>query len=236
VNAEVQCSQVLVLQAELDGELDAVQAAALEGHKATCPMCASASLQLQRAREIVTRAPRFTADGSRSRGPLAKVRYALLGGGAGALAAGLLTFALLAPTGQQTANLLVDNHVRAMQSSEHLLDVASSEHHTVRPWFAGRIDFAPPVKDLAAAGYPLRGGRVDVLAGAAAAVLVYQAGAHTIDVSVVPLARAPAAQSAATVRGFNVRHWADEAFAMWAVSDLNGAELDAFVEQWRSAP
>lgn len=252
MNAEVQCSQVLLLQAEFDGELDAAEAAALEVHKATCPRCAGATLQLQQARKVVSRVPQFTAppklrdevvrrlrsanDDARSPRRLAKVRYALLGGGAGALAAGLLTFAVLAPIGQQTTNLVVDNHVRAMQSSEHLLDVASSEHHTVRPWFAGRIAFAPPVKDLAAAGYSLRGGRIDVLAGATAAVLVYQAGAHTIDVSVVPLPSAATDRAASTVRGFNVRHWTDDGFALWAVSDLNGAELDAFVEQWKSAP
>jgi anti-sigma factor RsiW len=251
VNAEVQCSQVLLLQAELDGELDAAEAAALEAHKATCPFCADAGRKLEQARRLVGGVQRFAApaklrddirrrlrsvDDSRSAGRLAKVRYALLGGTAGALAAGLLAFALLVPPGQRTVDLLVDNHLRAMQSSEHLLDVVSSEHHTVRPWFAGRVAFAPPVKDLEAAGYPLRGGRVDVLAGATAAVLVYQAGAHTIDVSVVPLASAAATRAASTVRGFNVRHWTEDGFAAWAVSDLNGAELDAFVEKWKASP
>ena len=95
----------------------------------------------------------------------------------------------------------------------------------MKPWFAGQIEFAPPVKDLEAFGYALRGGRVDVVDGHNAAVLVYQAGAHTIDVPIVP----------AEVRGFNVRRFEDGDFSVWAVSDLNARELDAFVEHWRSA-
>jgi anti-sigma factor RsiW len=250
VNADVQCSQVLLVQAEFDGELDAAEAAALEAHKATCPVCLDASSQLRRARDLVSRAPRFTAPptlreavgrrgrsaDSRTAGGLERTRYALLGGLVGAMAAGLAVFVLLAPAAQRPADLVVDNHLRAMQSTAHLLDVVSSEHHTVRPWFAGRVTFAPPVKDLETAGYPLRGGRVDVLAGVPAAVLVYQVGAHTIDVSVVPVAEAAAGRAASVVRGVNVRHWTEGAFALWAVSDLNGAELDAFVAKWRASP
>ena len=176
-------------------------------------------------------------DDSRAFSRPANIRAAILGAGAGALAAGLLTFALLAPVGDQTAQLIVDNHVRAMQSTNHLLDVASGEHHTVKPWFGGRIPFAPPVKDLEASAYPLRGGRLDVIAGTPVAVLVYQAGRHTIDVSVMPLAAAERTTPAATESGgFNVRHWSDQGFSIWAVSDLNPAELDAFVEQWKAAP
>ncbi len=93
-------------------------------------------------------------------------------------------------------------------------------------------DFAPPVKDLEAVGYPLRGGRVDVVDGRNAAVLVYQAGAHTIDVSIQPRGTGTAP---ATLRGFNVRRFDDGDFSVWAVSDLNGRELDAFVERWTSA-
>jgi anti-sigma factor RsiW len=253
MNAEVQCSQVLLLQAEFDGELDAAQSALLEAHRATCPICTRALSQMRRSRGVATAAQQFVApselrktvlrrlrphDDPRLPSRAAKVRAAIVGVGAGALAAGLLTFALLAPVGEQTAQLIVDNHLRAMQSADHLLDVASSEHHTVKPWFGGRVTFAPPVKDLEASGYPLRGGRLDVIAGRPAAVLVYQAGSHTIDVSVMPLAGAErATASAATkLRGFNVRYWSDQDFGMWAVSDLNPAELDAFVDQWKAAP
>ena len=253
MNADVQCSQVLVLQAEFDGELDAVQSALLESHRAACPICTRALSQLRRSREVATGAQQFVAPSElretvlrrlRSHGDSrlssrpTNVRAAIFGAGAGALAAGLLTFALLAPVGEQTGQLVVDNHLRAMQSTDHLLDVASSEHHTVKPWFGGRVTFAPPVKDLEASGYPLRGGRLDVIASRPAAVLVYQAGSHTIDVSVMPLAGAErATTSAATqVRGFNVRHWSDQDFGVWAVSDLNPAELDAFVDQWKAAP
>jgi anti-sigma factor RsiW len=115
-----------------------------------------------------------------------------------------------------------------------LVDVASSEHHTVKPWFAGQIDFAPPVKDLEAFGYRLTGGRVDVVAGRNAAVLVYEAGAHKIDVSIQPRA-AGSASAPAELRGFNVRRLEEGELSVWAVSDLNARELDAFVEHWRSA-
>jgi anti-sigma factor RsiW len=251
MNAEMQCSQVLLLQAEFDGELDAAQSALLEAHRTTCPICTHALSQLHRSREIATHAQQFVAprdlretvllrlrshNDSRLPSRPGNVRAAILGAGAGALAAGLVTFALLAPVGEQTAQLIVDNHLRAMQSTDHLLDVASSEHHTVKPWFGGRITFAPPVKDLEASGYPLRGGRLDVMASRPVAVLVYQAGRHTIDVSVMPLAAAEHATPAALeVHGFNVRHWSDQDFSVWAVSDLNPAELDMFVDRWKAA-
>ena len=252
MNAEVQCSQVLLLQAEFDGELDAVQSALLEAHRAACPICTRALSQLRRSRQVAAGAQRFVApdnlretvlrrlrshNDSRLSSRAANTRTAILGAGAGALAAGLLMFALLAPVGEDTAQLIVDNHLRAMQSTDHLLDVASSEHHTVKPWFGGRITFAPPVKDLEAAGYPLRGGRLDVIASRTVAVLVYQAGRHTIDVSVMPLAGGErTTRAAAESGGFNVRHWSDKDFSMWAVSDLNPAELDAFVDHWKGAP
>jgi anti-sigma factor RsiW len=255
MSADVLCSQVLLLQADFDGELDAVQSAALQTHLEGCAICASALSQLQRSRSLLALAPRFVAPdrlrarvrelaGSRPRNDVApqrraqgfatKLRYIVSGAGVGAVAAGLLTFAFLGPQPSRVADSVVDNHLRAMQSPTHLVDVASSEHHTVKPWFAGQIDFAPPVKDLESFGYPLRGGRVDVVDGHNAAVLVYRSGTHTIDVSVQP--RAGGAVSApAQLRGFNVRRFEDGDFSVWAVSDLNARELDAFVEHWRAA-
>jgi anti-sigma factor RsiW len=256
VNAEVQCSQTLLLQADFDGELDAAQSAALEVHTVSCSLCAQTLLQLQRSRTLFRGAQRFSASqsmreamskqlraadsASASRSSAhsekpSRFRYSLFGAGAGAIAAGVLTFVLLGVSAQQSVDLFVDNHIRAMQSSAHLLDVVSSEHHTVKPWFAGQIDFAPPVKDLEAFGYPLRGGRVDVIAGRNVAVLIYQAGRHTIDVTVEPFAGAKSGPDSKTLRGFNVRHWSDQDFSLWAVTDMNGRELDAFVDHWKAA-
>ena len=254
MSAEVDCSQVLLLQADFDGELDAAQSAALQTHLASCAICEAALSRMQRARSLLAHAPSHvapdrlrsrvrelvssqprsnTAPLRRAQGRAPKLRYVVSGAGFGAVAAGLLAFAFLGAQPSRVADSIVDNHLRAMQSPAHLVDVASSEHHTVKPWFAGQIDFAPPVKDLAALGYPLRGGRVDVVDGHNAAVLVYQAGAHTIDVSIQP--RGGSGSAPTELRGFNVRRFEDGEFSVWAVSDLNAHELDAFVERWRSA-
>jgi anti-sigma factor RsiW len=254
MSAEVHCSQVLLLQADFDGELDAAQSAALQSHLESCAICGSALSKLQRSRSLLASAPALVAPdrlrasvhklggspptGGAARQPRARtfatrLRYIASGAGVGAIAAGVLAFAFLGAQPSFVAESVVDNHLRALQSPAHLVDVASSEHHTVKPWFAGQIDFSPPVKDLSAAGYPLRGGRVDVVDGHNAAVLVYQAGTHTIDVSIQPRGRSVSAP--AQLRGFNVRRFDDGELGVWAVSDLNARELDAFVAQWRSA-
>jgi anti-sigma factor RsiW len=110
-----------------------------------------------------------------------------------------------------------------------LLEVKSSDRHTVKPWFAGRLDFAPPVKDLADHGFALAGGRVDYLDGRPAAALVYRRRQHVVTLLVQPegadAARAPRAQ---TRQGYHVLHWAEGGLAFWAISDLNEGELQDF--------
>ena len=254
MSAEVHCSQGLLLQADFDGELDAAQSAALQAHLADCAICSAALSRLQRSRSLLADAPRRAAPdklraklrelaspqprrdvsrATRGLGVATKLGYVASGAGVGAIAAGVLAFVLLGARPSYVAEGVVDNHLRGLQSQGHLVDVASSEHHTVKPWFAGQIDFAPPVKDLEALGYPLRGGRVDVVGGHNAAVLVYQAGAHSIDVSIQP--RGGAVSVPTELRGFNLRRFDDGEFSVWAVSDLNARELDTFVERWKSA-
>ena len=123
---------------------------------------------------------------------------------------------------------VLSGHLRSLTPS-HLTDVASSDQHTVKPWFAGRLDFSPPVVDPAREGFPLVGGRLDFVAGQPAAVLVYTRRSHIINVFVQPL---EAGQDVASVRedrrGYNVLRWSAGGMKFWAVSDLNVPELERF--------
>ncbi|MFL9994386.1 anti-sigma factor [Paraburkholderia sediminicola] len=128
--------------------------------------------------------------------------------------------------GAPFADELVESHVRA-QMSGHDIDVISTDRHTVKPWFNGRIDYSPPVEDLAANGFPLEGGRLDYIAHQRVAVLVYRYQKHIIDVYVFPEARsADAGREAAagpsmaqTREGYSLAHWNAQGMTWWAVTD-----------------
>lgn len=154
-----------------------------------------------------------------------------------AAAAVVLAVVLLGwwPRGSDLSSQLVSSHVRALQLESHLIDVVSTDHHTVKPWFAGRIDFSPPVKQLDAQGYVLKGGRIDVVNGTTAAVMVYQAGKHIVDVYVWPTRAGAGRLSTDAINGFNIRHWQDGDFDVACVSDMAPAELDRFAERWRDS-
>jgi anti-sigma factor RsiW len=113
--------------------------------------------------------------------------------------------------------------------ASHLMDVASTDQHTVKPWFNGKLDFSPPVTDLAASGYPLIGGRLDYLRGRAVAALVYQRRKHFINVFTWPdEGVADSEASPRTHQGYHVVHETHGGMAYWIVSDLNPEELSAF--------
>ena len=125
----------------------------------------------------------------------------------------------------------VADHVRALMAN-HLADVASSDQHTVKPWFDGRLIYSPPVPDLATVAFPLAGGRLDYLDGRTVAALVYRHRLHVINVFVWPDAKA-CTPTASAKDGYNVVGWCDNGMRFLSVSDLNGEELSRFVQLFR---
>src|SRR4051794_18518609 len=270
MTAPSECDKVLLVQAELDGELDAAGAAALAAHKTSCPVCQTAAADIARARAAIDRSlyhatpeelrARITAELAAARqsealqsnqsGPgifrwrrrWSMPRFSLgLGGlslgsfGLGAACAAAVALLVLSSPDPSVTEQIVAGHVRAMQPG-HLEDVESTDRHTVKPWFNGRLDFTPPVKDLAADGFPLRGGRLDYLAGRPVAALVYQRDKHVVDLFVWPAkddgSRPP---QTAQRQGYNIVHWVQDGMVFWAVSDVEMAQLQSFVETWRGS-
>lgn len=132
---------------------------------------------------------------------------------------------------QPDAAEVVGNHVHALQIGP-VAEVLSSDRHTVKPWFQGRLDYAPPVLDLEGDGFPLLGGRIERLRGHTVATLAYARRRHVIDLYVWP-ASARSVQVRTTHRGYHVLHWSDTAMQYWAVSDLDPRELEQFTRLWR---
>lgn len=147
----------------------------------------------------------------------------------------LITLPRPEPDGGGLADHIVAGHIRALQPG-HLIDVISTDRHTVKPWFDGRIDFAPPVKDLAADGFPLLGGRLDYMDGRPVAALAYRHGQHIIDLFVWPQGAPDRDGAAAGERhGYNFVRWNADGMSFWAISDMNADDLALFHRQWRAA-
>lgn len=158
-----------------------------------------------------------------------------LGLGAGALAAVALGVGVLVgrpDTAALTAHDITASHVRALLGARET-DVLSSDRHTVKPWFNGRIDYAPPVVDLAARGFPLIGGRLDYIDGRPVAVLVYRSAKHPLDLYVRPEAGSDIEPTLRTERGYQLMVWRTAGMGYWAITDASADVVQAFAQALR---
>jgi anti-sigma factor RsiW len=221
----------------VDGELDANSEFQLRVHLSECETCTDAIRRLEMRREMIRRAKlsyqaptglerRIRQSIGATRRPTNWRMWSSIA--AAILLVSALSIRLVQQTGSENRleEEAISSHVRAMMTG-HATDVVSTDQHTVKPWFNGRIDFSPPVTDLAAQGFPLVGGRVDYLDGHTAATLVYQRRRHVIDLFIWPK-KAGDSSGSQPARGFNVIRWTQGGMSFVAVSDLNGTELEQF--------
>jgi anti-sigma factor RsiW len=129
---------------------------------------------------------------------------------------------------------LVDNHVRSL-IGDHLTDVRSTDQHNVKPWFNGKIDFAPRVVDLASQGFPLIGGRVDYIKGHTAAALVYGRRKHFVNVFIWPAGSTDVGDRSRQSNGYSLLHWVTDGLSYWAVTDASQTDLTAFREAYTTS-
>ncbi len=248
-----------LLHAYVDGELDLVRQMEIETHLKACRAC-TAAYEEHRALQSALRGAglryrtpaqlearvRAAVGAARTHAPREMPRRVVWGSPLGWLAAAaaivlvvFLGWKILPswrPGNEQLASEVVAGHVRSLLAS-HLLDVPSTDQHTVKPWFAGKLDFSPPVGDFKEQGFELVGGRLDYLDGRAIAALVYRRRQHTINLFVWPAqTSAQEDEEASSRQGYNLIHWKQAGMNFWAVSDLNAAELAQFAGLVRAGP
>lgn len=244
-----------LLDAYLDGELDVAHHRAVERHLDECPACSQATASLATLQAMLrAEAPRYSAPpqlqerireslraaaGVPPRTRLRPQRWLVVAASlalvclTGLAIWGLAHRGAVAAEEEAMAEEVVASHVRSLLA-DHLVDVKSADGHTVKPWFHGRVDFAPAVVDLAGEGFPLVGGRLDYLHGRVVAALVYRRREHKINLLLWPSAHPPApVVKEMTRQGYNLAHWDEAGMSCWAVSDLNAAELHTFAEKVR---
>ena len=234
-----------LLHGYFDGELDLISSLAFEEHVKTCPDCAQDLRKQQALRDtlhspgLYDRAPARLEARIRASIPGADAKVAetkpagrrrpweqWLGVAAAIALVAIAGLALFKTAGTEKATDLiaqevVESHVRSLQLG-HLTDVLSSDQHTVKPWFEGKIDFAPPVADFASQGFPLVGGRLDYLEHHDAASLVYKRRAHFINVFIWPdETKANQSPRSETIDGYHIVHWQQDGLKFWMISDVS---------------
>ncbi len=239
------CSRELI-EGYLDEELDPAARAQVEEHLASCPDCAETSAKLRSLKAgIRAEAPYYEAPAELRQSVQAALRRAAREESAtvrmpvwryAGIAAALLLVASLgwmggrytgrAPQDDLLAQTLVASHIRSLIGT-HLMDVVSTDQHTVKPWFNGKLDFSPDARDLASDGFPLLGGRVDYVSNRAVAVLVYGRRQHVINLYEWPDTAAERETRFAR-NGYNVIHWTHDGTTYWAASDVSFPELERF--------
>ena len=240
----------VLLHALLDGELDAGHAREVEAHIAGCAHCTALMQEyreisqamaesevhykapLELRRRIEKALPQPVAAPSRR----AVLRGFAMGSAVSAIAAtGLVAIVLRNDDEQRIEAEMVSAHLRSLQAG-HLTDVISTDQHTVKPWFNGKLDVSPPVIDLTALGFTLIGGRLDYVDARAIGALVYRRRQHVINLFVAQTANTERRSAKTTMlQGFNVRRWSDRGLNYWAVSDLGADELSEFGDKFETA-
>lgn len=236
------------LHAYLDGELDAAGASDFGRHLEACSECSTALDAQEKMRtamrhsRLYSRAPaglklriEESLPGPRAGGSARVAWWRWLAIAATAVAAIVIAANWRSFSGgaggssrggyNEIAMAAVDAHLRSLQPG-HLVDVQSTDQHTVKPWFDGKLDFAPPVRDFAANDFPLLGGRLDVIEGRTVAALVYGRRKHFINVFVATARRENSWQGAGNSQGYHWTAWAKNGFAFCAVSDVSNTDLD----------
>jgi anti-sigma factor RsiW len=233
----------------VDGELDLVRNLDIERHIQECPLCAQGYKNHQVLRNrIETGSFYFKAPVDLQRKIQLSLRKAAKAEAghwvlpkwwfniAAPMAAAAVMILALVPflRGPSVDDLLarevLSSHVRSLMAS-HLADVSSSDQHTVKPWFAGKLNFSPPVEDLAKQGFHLIGGRLDYVDNRPVAALIYQRQKHFINLFIWPSeSDSDVGTKTVSRQGYNLSHWSKSGMTYWASSDLNNAELQEFVQ------
>ena len=240
----------ILLHALIDGELDAGHARAVEDHIAGCPRCAAqlrayremskavagTDLRYKAPLELRRRIEASLPEPKQAPSRRAVLRGFAMGSAVSAIAAtGLVAIILRSDDEARIESEVVSAHLRSLQAG-HLTDVLSTDQHTVKPWFNGKLDVAPPVIDLTAQGFTLIGGRLDYVDTRPIGAIVYRRRAHVINLFVAQTAsteRQPAKLE--TIQGFNIRRWSDRGLNYWAISDLAKDELAEFGDKFERA-